>query len=158
MIVAIIIGSDVFVGGAKNIGPTKAWIFLQRYVNEEENDLECIIFNWASDVLKVNFEELEIIMSAILYEPAIEINNEEPFKYINGKPKRLPKYLKYFKRKNDDDIEIFQGPKMTSCVGPDKDRSHMFLYCESAMDCHECKKTVCNTYVRRVDDLNFCLE
>ena len=157
MIVAIILGSDVFVGGAKNIGPTKVWIFLQRYVNEEENDLECIIFNWASDVLKVNFEELEIITSAILYEPAIEINNEEPFKYIYGKPKRLPKYLKDFKRENDDDIEIFEGPKMTSCVSPDKDRSHIFLYCEGVMDCYECKQTACDTYVRRVDDLIFCL-
>ena len=122
--------------------------FLQKIVNKGENDLEGIIFNWASGVLMVNFEELETLMSTILYEPAIEINNEEPFKYIYGKPKRLPKYLKDFKRENDDDIEIFEGPKMTFCVSPDKDRSHIFLYCEGAMDCHECKKTVCNNCVK----------
>ena len=69
----------------------------------------------------------------------------------------MPKYLKYFKRKNDDDIKLFEGPTMTSCVGPDKDMSHVFLRCEGTMDCHKCKQTVCNTCVRRVDDLNFYL-
>ena len=67
-------------------------------------------------------------------------------------------YLKDFKRKNDVDIKIFEGPRIMSCVGPDKDRSHMCLYYEGAMNCHECKQTVCNTCVRRVDDLICYLE
>ena len=82
VIVAIVLGSNVFVEGTKNIGPTKVWNDLQRFVNEEENKLEGIIFNWTSGVLKANFEELETILSVILYEPTIEINIEEPFRYI----------------------------------------------------------------------------
>ena len=79
---AIVLGSNVFVEGTKNIGPTKIWNDLQRFVNEEENKLKGIIFNWTSGVLKANFEELETILSVILYEPTIEINIEEPFRYI----------------------------------------------------------------------------
>ena len=120
VIVAIILGSDVVVWGSKNIGLIKVWNIFQRLVNEEENKWKCLIFNCASCFSKVNCEELETIISAIFYEPTIEINNEWPFRYIHGKRKRLPKYLKDFKRKNDDDIKLFEGPKLISYVGPDK--------------------------------------
>ena len=76
VIVAIILGSDVVVGGSKNIGLIKVWNIFQRLVNEEENKLKCLIFNCASCFSKVNCEELETIISAIFYEPTIEINNE----------------------------------------------------------------------------------
>ena len=107
--VAVIMGSDVLVGGVKDIGAAKIALKIENYKKDhigrsiEDVDEELLrkhIVSWVCQTKKIKEEIFEAFVDAFLYEPANTTESVEAGKalvYVHEVPlASLPKYLEGF--------------------------------------------------------------
>ena len=169
--IAVIMGSDVLIGGIKDIGATKINKKIEEYeknsaVNSDDsgNDeaLREVIVKWVCAASKMSEAVFEAFVDAFIFEPAntkesvTEYN--EAFVYVHGTPPTsLPRYLKDFCVRDEEGGEegptrVIDGPATCVCVGPlgvsgtqDRPASHLVFQEESVEKCVICNAVVCMT-------------
>ena len=129
--VAVIMGSDVLVGGVEGFGAAKLARKIEQFKNShaastsnesiDEDLLQEHIVSWVCKAKKMKKEIFEAFVDAFLFEPAntkesVEAGNG--LEYVHGyPPASLPKYLEDFCLPGGP-TEVVAGPETCLCAGP----------------------------------------
>ena len=171
--VAVILGSDVFVGGIQGVGASairkemEKWRNTPDRANNSDDELREHMVKWAcqKDKSKAMTREIfETFTDALLFEPS---NEKDAFdngaslpEYIHGRhPCSLPAYLKEFSYQGTEEqgqqnflTRIVPGPETCMCIGPLGDKNanngggeHLVLKGEGVVKCEACRGHVCLT-------------
>ena len=157
-LIALSLGCDVFIGGIKGCGCGEIDKQLRKGMNTPSLFQSMMINKLvgrkrnASQDMGTKYEaDLDALVKAFLYEPAMNINDDindaKSWKYIHDtKPSQLPNYLHSFGCKNENDISFIDGPELHVCKGVNNDNKHSFLSSiESSFVCCKCASTFCQT-------------
>lgn len=166
-LVSIALGCDVW-KGVKNLGPKKINDFLnklpQDYTTEEIQEaftglMIRSVSTWRFDITDstrtpFTAEVAKTLVSAILDEAVVydtsgddeELDDTSlcQYFYMFEKPTTLTKYVSYFKKDEDNEIEIVDGPPTATCDGvPGITEPHTYLTAEGSFKCFVCAKVFC---------------
>ena len=141
-LIAVILGSDVFIGGVDKVGPGKLFKKIQqlREKHGDDDDTKIIneLINWVSTMKNsvVNKNLLDVYVDSIIFEPANEVNengdvifednDSKRYSYLYMQPPTLPKYLHDFSfHLPGSETRNLRPkaclPKSLSCRGMEKD-------------------------------------
>jgi hypothetical protein len=148
--VAVLLGSDTFLGGVSGVGPAKILQILDALRDETQTALsEITIFEKALAIRQgsANYDlgDLSIATDAMYYEPCETIEeekneNDNHHKYIFQSPIHvLDSYLLDF---NNNPTSVITSERTALCHGHSSMGSHTFLRC-FGQTCSTCHKFVC---------------
>ena len=133
------LGTDVFIGGIKNIGPTKLDEFCKKNAGES---LYKNLLSFMCKKQKLSTEFILTLQSALIHEPCISHDHVGPFLYLTPPPSHFPKYLAEFTDRQDC---VVDGPEMKECCGL-RGNKHVFLVAEGNFSKYvSCDRYVCST-------------
>lgn len=156
-LVAIAVGCDVWFG-VNGLGALKLYNKVQslRASNpKNQSDMNKMMIG----LLKSKYtgennltnEIISTLVSALLNEPVVEINEEtldgdSEYKYLYGKPVQIPSYLSYYIHPEDTLCQIIDKPEIFDCAGiKNITQPHYTLSIEPTYSCSVCKTKFCRT-------------
>lgn len=149
-LVAVILGNDVSFG-VKGLGSTNILEILDDVTVDEEGNKN--VDEFIRKVVENSRDEsitpgiLRALVAAVLYEPACEAGSAS-YSYMYPIPpgEALPKFLQYYKKDNDETINIVDGPTVRECAGlMGHTEPHTYLEYEGTYVCDECSTSFCRT-------------
>lgn len=148
-LIAVIIGSDVYIGGAPTIGVKMIFDKMKELREIYDDDDHEIIQNMLKWVvtkkknLRLTEEMLNVFVDTMIFEPANEVGSNgetifetdnKSYSYTHMRPRNLPRYLKDFCSEHDELCNIVDGPDLITCIGPKKDKEHVIMRGEDGVE------------------------
>ena len=154
-LLALCLGTDVFIGGIPKYGPAKLDKVYQKLKKNDEEELFAQLLNFAAKSLKMTVEEVQTFLYALIHEPGISADHSGPFLYLSEPPPLFPKYIAEF---TNQPKLIKNGPEMKECCGV-RGNKHLFLIAEGvSFVCSSCERCVCKTCNFLFEAKHYCDE